>query len=120
MYHDLLFALSGITGDVFQEKPQKNSYSIVQVAAGLEFLEVCEEALLNRDILPLASHVLFLKRFVDQNPDHASSTVQRSFYLFILQHAVEEILDTYQTDLEKLETELLDAPESANLAQVHN
>lgn len=138
MYHDLLFALSGITGDVFQEKAQKNSYSLVQVAAGLEFLEVCEEALLNRDILPLASHILFLKRFIDQNPDHDkksveslknsqhlknpenSANVQRSFYLFVLQHAIEEIVDTYQEDLEKLEEILLDKPERANLTIVHN
>ena len=46
MYHDLLLALSGFTGDIFIEESQKESYPIVKIATGLSLISPAEEAFL--------------------------------------------------------------------------
>jgi len=118
MYHDLLFVLSGFPGDIFQEHAQKNSYSVVKVATGLSILSPAEEAFLNRDILPLASHVLYLKRFEDKDPEIFKSQVS-SFYLQALRNALIQLLDSLALDVEKLEQEILTFPQTMSLAKIH-
>lgn len=121
MYHDLLFALNGITGDIFKEKYQEKSYNLIVVAQGLDFIDSAEESILNKEILPLASHVLYLKRFIDVDDDNDQKTESRpkSYYLLVLRNAVELILDHYNTSLIELENTLLADPSRASLPKVN-
>lgn len=135
MYHDLLFALNGLTSDIFQEKYQENSYNLIVVATGLDYIDPCEEAILNQKILPLASHILYLQRFIDIDNDKYLKIVDNSdseteefdensearfssYYLLVLRNAVEQILDHYNASLIKLENILLSDPEKASLSKV--
>jgi len=118
MYHDLLFALSGITGDIFKEKYQENSYNIVIVSAGVNFIDAAEESILNLEILPMAGHILYLQRFVDG--DDESDKVDYSYYRMVLKNAIEHMIDSYNKSLVELEQLLLKAPQEASLTKVHN
>merc|ERR1712048_900245 len=112
MYHDLLCALNGITGDIFKEKLQKNGLPLVTTASGFDFIDSSEEYILNDEILPLASNILFLQRFVDTEADRKKEHM--SYYFLILQHAVEELLDYYNNSLLELEKTILESAQDCN------
>lgn len=119
MYHDLLLALSGFTGDIFIEESQKESYPIVKIATGLSLISPAEEAFLNRDILPLAGHVLYLKRFSDEDPEIFRKS-KPLFYLQALRNALALFLDAYADEIEDLEQEVLSSTWQMSLAKIHS
>lgn len=116
MLHELLLALSGVSGGIFVHK----KFAGLQVAADLPFIHESEVDLLNR-ICRLGSYFqkfqTFCKKFTEVSPfireDSGDGTnLEEPFGLYIQAFCtgLDQVLDSYRKDLIDLEKQILRDP----------
>lgn len=104
MLHELLFALSGHTGNIFAEYDDR-----IQVQNGLPFLHSSEEQALSR-LCQLATYYKkftnFIRKYSSQSPTddgNFSMDERHGLYIMSLCHGLDLVLDDYRQELLELE-----------------